>query len=87
MRSAMLAWLGSVVLVMLPIGLFTRNLLYGFGACLVLMGIYSLVTGRAVLKPGPTTHSLFLGWKARVIGIILLLGSMLAFFLGANPRP
>jgi len=87
LRSAMLAWLGSTVLVMLPIGLLTRNPLYGLGAGLVLMGVYSLITGRAVLKPGLTQHSVFLGWKARVVGVLLLLFALLSLSLGANPRP
>ena len=87
LRSTMLVWLGTVLLVMVPVGLFTKNVLYGFGAGLVVMGLYSLFTGRAVLKPGAASHSLFLGWKARAIGFLLLLFSALAFALGPQWKP
>lgn len=79
MRSTIWALLGSI-LVALPIGLLTRNRFYGIGSYFLVMGIYSLITGRAVLKPGPTQHSLLLGWKARVVGVILLLAAGFLFF-------
>lgn len=84
-RSFMLACIGAIFLIALPIGLITENRYYGIGSGFAVIGVYSLITGRAVLKPGPTQHSLFLGWKARVIGVILLLAAF--FMFGSMPNP
>jgi len=43
-----------------------RSMVY---CVLIPMGIVSIITGRAVLKPSRISHSAFSGWKGRIIGI------------------
>jgi hypothetical protein len=43
------------------------------GIPLALYGLYALIFGQMVLKPGIARYSLMLGWKARIFGFIFLL--------------
>ncbi|MCL2824398.1 MAG: hypothetical protein FWD57_10425 [Polyangiaceae bacterium] len=45
---------------------FYRSIAY---CVLIPMGIVSIITGRAVLKPSRINHAAFSGWKGRIIGI------------------
>ena len=51
---------------------------------LIPMGIYSTLTGRAILKPDVTKHALFSGWKGRVIGIMYV--ALGVYFLVGSVR-
>jgi hypothetical protein len=47
------------------------------GIPLSLYGLYALVSGQMILKPGIARYSLMLGWKARIFGIIFFVGGIL----------
>ena len=44
------------------------------------IGLYSLITGKALLKPSHTKHSLLLGWKGRVVGVIFIIIGIAVWF-------
>lgn len=61
----------AVVMFVLLIAGFGPNLFAGIPVSLY--GMYGLVLGRMILTPGLGRYSLWLGWKARLLGLVYLL--------------